>query len=159
MLVQLPLPLSLAPEAAVCMTRGSWLCCAYRSREDWHVPDFCCPLKHISGLLCGIDRIIMGGEQGQPQDKRGFQSGTAWVSVFTCHYVVYEGVCVCVSLCPCCVPPRKVVGVCVFVHWLCGTRCVLAMRTHGPVWISRTTSEATKFSATRPEICRRPLRT
>lgn len=98
MLVQLPLPLSLAPEAAVCMTRGSWLCCAYRSREDWHVPDFCCPLKHISGLLCGIDRIIMGGEQGQPQDKRGFQSGTAWVSVFTCHYVVYEGVCVCVCV-------------------------------------------------------------
>lgn len=117
MLVQLPLPLSLAPEAAVCMTRGSWLCCAYRSREDWHVPDFCCPLKHISGLLCGIDRIIMGGEQGQPQDKRGFQSGTAWVSVFTCHYVVYEGVCVCVchSVRVACHREKSWVYVCLYI--------------------------------------------
>lgn len=79
----------------VCMTRSSWLSsCAYHSREDWH---FCWPLKHIIyQSLRGINKRIVGGEQGQPKDKQDFQSGTAWVSVFICNYLGYEGVCVCV---------------------------------------------------------------
>lgn len=99
--------------------------CTYYSREDQRLPHCYCP-QHITGSLWCGNKIIVGGEQGRPKDKQGFQVSHG---MNLCLCVI--SVCVCeslVSLCTSCMPGWEVVGLSVFAHHdcACGIKCALA---------------------------------
>lgn len=162
------------------MTRGSWLSCAYRSHEDWHAADFCCPLKHITSLCAVSIKEWWEGSRANLKISKNFSQARHQP---LCLYVIILCTRVCVlcmrvcrlrgctfvSRCLCHTPGWKAVGVCVFctsaccehvvVFWgvsACVRACMRACVHHREFVCSH---KATKFSATRPQICRRPLRT